>query len=293
MIVKAKVDRNKGKTVDDALKLLRLNPDQGYEMLKNPNFKSWFLYVKKTGQNFVEVLYHKLKTRFSDEEILKMFFAAKRDDQTAVYMSGMDGVLKDHWFGQKKTAGDIFTHLSLHEDGTETLKSMVDQALRSTIPKTLKGPALRLEQTMWLLKGRTPQEAFNHLKLYRKGDDLFFNPTFPKWVSYVNSLNKNENEYAVISELAKRFGGDVNLARALHEAKIRTGDSADTIVSLQNLQFNQWRWKNNWVPEQLKNDPNHLAINADYKKFYEATRKKVPIMESRLRFCRNYGLDSG
>ncbi|KAF1779539.1 hypothetical protein GQ600_10939 [Phytophthora cactorum] len=111
-----------GKTVDDAITLLRLNTGEGGELLKNPALSTWFSYVKMTKQNPDELSFLKLKTRFSDEELATMI-AVTRDAKAWIYLEGLARVQLNNWLRMDKTADGIFNVLILNKEGTHFLKA--------------------------------------------------------------------------------------------------------------------------------------------------------------------------
>ncbi|KAF1791331.1 hypothetical protein PC129_g3297 [Phytophthora cactorum] len=111
-----------GKTVDDAITLLRLNTGEGGELLKNPALSTWFSYVKMTKQNPDELLFLKLKTRFSDEELVTMI-AVTRDAKVWIYLEGLARVQLKNWLRKDKTADDIFNVLKLNKEGDTLFES--------------------------------------------------------------------------------------------------------------------------------------------------------------------------
>ncbi|KAG6966348.1 hypothetical protein JG687_00004890 [Phytophthora cactorum] len=148
-----------GKTVDDAITLLRLNTGEGGELLKNPALSTWFSYVKMTKQNPDELLFLKLKTRFSDEELVTMI-AVTRDAKVWIYLEGLARVQLKNWLRKDKTADDIFNVLKLNKEGdtlfespmtkyygNERLETMFARAKDSATTTSL---ASKLEQEMWM-----------------------------------------------------------------------------------------------------------------------------------------------
>ncbi|KAF4045650.1 hypothetical protein GN244_ATG02103 [Phytophthora infestans] len=93
---------------------------------------------------------------------------------------------------------------------------------------------------------------------------------------------KNPDKFAIISDLAKRFDDDLDLARALNAAKINfdlSGNTDETIVNLQKLQFEQWIWKKHWNPKELSyalafhmSDPKYLGVYLSFDTFFKASR---------------------
>ncbi|KAF4042557.1 hypothetical protein GN244_ATG05159 [Phytophthora infestans] len=265
-----KIWKEKGKTSDEFFKMLRLDTDQSIDTLKSPGLVSWF----------------------SDAEILKTFFAGKKDGTLKFSLGPMVRLIKGNWLGQKKTAEDVFTHLSLHKDGInffenpilvtwftyvkimhqeeadnvmssvmtkyyddETVKKMVTH---SSITGNLKATAAQVVSELWLREGMSAHEAFKVLRLSGKGDNALSNPAFGTWVSYFHKLLRkkmNHNEYAIIAELSKHFDNDLNLARALKAAKtkLQVSGTSGPIVALQKLQFKQWMQSKSWIPRELKN----------------------------------------
>ncbi|KAF4136223.1 hypothetical protein GN958_ATG14587 [Phytophthora infestans] len=286
-----KIWKEKGKTSDEFFKMLRLDTDQSIDTLKSPGLVSWFSYVKKISENPTEVLYRKLEIRFSDAEILKMFFAGRKDGTLKFSLGPMVRLIKGNWLGQKKTAEDVFTDLSLHKDGInffenpilvtwftyvkimhqeeadnvmssvmtkyyddETVKKMVTH---SSITGNLKATATQVVSELWLREGMSAHEAFKVLRLSGKGDNALSDPAFGTWVSYFNKLQRkkmNQDEYAIIAELSKHFDNDLNLARALKAAKtkLQVSGTSGPIVALQNLQLKQWMQSKSWIPRELK-----------------------------------------
>ncbi|EEY67274.1 RXLR effector family protein, putative [Phytophthora infestans T30-4] len=242
-----KIWKEKGKTSDDVFKMLRLDIDQSIDTLKSPGLVSWFSYVKKISENPTEVLYRKLEIRFSDAEILKMFFAGRKDGTLKFSLGPMVRLIKGNWLGQKKTAEDVFTDLSLHKDGInffenpilvtwftyvksmhkeeadnvmssvmtkyyddETLKKMVTH---SSITGNLKATAAQVASALWLREGMPAHEAFKLLRLSGKGDNALSDPAFGTWVSYFNKLQgKKMNQDDSSNGFGKSIGIRKNLA---------------------------------------------------------------------------------
>ncbi|KAF4042555.1 hypothetical protein GN244_ATG05157 [Phytophthora infestans] len=169
--------------------------------------------------------------------------------------------------------------------GNGALKEMIDQAKHSTIPRTYKGTAQRLQTQIWLREGKIAGDGFKLFDLHERGDALFENPAFLKWVSYFNKFHnskKSQDEFAIISELAKRFDDELDLARALSDAMNNPalrGNTEKAMVTLQKLQFKQWMWKKDWNPKELRYalvphnaDPRYLGVRLGFDTFYKATR---------------------
>ncbi|KAF4146118.1 hypothetical protein GN958_ATG04692 [Phytophthora infestans] len=309
-----KIWKEKGKTSDDVFKMLRLDTDQSIDILKSPGLVSWFSYVKKISENPTEVLYRKLEIRFSDAEILKTFFAGKKDGTLKFSLGPMVRLIEGNWLGQKKTAEDVFTHLSLDKDGInffenpilvtwftyvksmhkeeadnvmssvmtkyyddETLKKMVTH---SSITGNLKATAAQVASALWLREGMSAHEAFKVLRLRGKGDNALLDPAFGTWVSYFNKLQRkkmNQDEYAIIAELSKHFDNDLDLARALCAVANKNPDldTAQTITSLQNLQFKQWIQKKQWNAKDLRYaDLKYTGVYLSFYRFSHTTREK-------------------
>ncbi|ETK73882.1 hypothetical protein L915_19227 [Phytophthora nicotianae] len=178
--------RTNGKTAEDAFKLLGLNKAKGYNLLKDPALATWVLYVEKVrGEDPYQLLFLKLKTFFSEEELLKMIMPAKRS-YSGRYSAQLLNAQYKYWLEEGKSADDIFDLLKLNKDGDnffdnpmlhywgsfvrkmdrekanmsmlavmkkhyddETLQKMLTRALESsTVMRPAKSMALRLKKEM-------------------------------------------------------------------------------------------------------------------------------------------------
>ncbi|KAG7377373.1 hypothetical protein PHYPSEUDO_011752 [Phytophthora pseudosyringae] len=279
-----------GKTADDVFKVLRLDIEKGDDLLKNPALTTWFSYVRMQNHDPDKLLILKLKTRYSDETLAKMFIAARTNSNTKISVGRLEEALLASWIRGDKTADDMFNVLKLNKDGTlfesptlgtwvsyvtkldkenpdevmllvmkkhygdAKLEKMFDQAKKSA---TTKDFASRLKEELWRSQGKTTDDVFSILKLDKDGDKLFTSPMFSTWVSYVNRLNKlnkkNPDEFAVISDLERRFDY-ADLGRMLGDAKhlALSWNSVDMFTNLQKLQFKQWMTEKGMDPKRLE-----------------------------------------
>ncbi|RAW22978.1 hypothetical protein PC110_g20584, partial [Phytophthora cactorum] len=242
-----------GNTAEDAFKLLRLNADKRDKNLGNPGLDTCFSYVKTSKQNPDELLFLKLKTRFSDEELARVFAAPKMDKKVKISVWEMENLLRTNWLKGGQTSDDIFKLLKLINDSDkpfenpmllmwvsyankpddeypftsmlwvmkkyyseQTLERMFIQAKQGT--GRAKHTASKLENALGRSQGRSADDYFNFLKIDEKGDDIFKDPALDVWVSFVS---KNDpDEFAVFSVLRKHFG-DLDLARMLSYAVVQ------------------------------------------------------------------------
>ncbi|KAG7377374.1 hypothetical protein PHYPSEUDO_011753 [Phytophthora pseudosyringae] len=266
------------KTADDVFKLLRLNIENGDDLLRNPALTTWLSYVRMQNHDPNKLLISELTARYSDESLARIIIAARTNSNTRINVGRLEEALLASWIRGDKTADDMFNVLKLNKDGTlfesptlgtwvsyvtkldkenpdevmllvmkkhygdAKLEKMFDQAKKSA---TTKDVASRLKEELWRSQGKTAGDVFSILKLDKEGEKLLQSPVFSTWLSYVNKLNKlnkkNPDEFAVISDLEKHVNY-VDLARMLGDAKHRTKarDSVETLTSLQRLQFKQW-----------------------------------------------------
>ncbi|KAG6945911.1 hypothetical protein JG688_00016308 [Phytophthora aleatoria] len=128
-------------------------------------------------------------------------------------------------------------------------------------------------EQFWVGCGQTADDAFNSLKL-EIGENLFENLALRTWISYVNILYKYgiEDEFAVVSELEKRFG-NMDLARVLFAAEKDATIMKETITSLRTLQFQKW-CRLNWHPDKIaiklaeQKDTRNRSVFDGYRDFY-------------------------
>ncbi|KUF85423.1 hypothetical protein AM588_10002793 [Phytophthora nicotianae] len=243
---------NGKKTTEDVFKLLRLNTDTGVDLLKNPALKIWMKYVATSGQNAYQLLLLKLRTKYSDEQLAKILDVAARDSNVRIEVWKLEGAQHNDWLGGRASADSIFKLLKLNKEGEELFKSPIldtwvnyvaklgkksmDETMYSVMKKYYSDEKLEemfakaknsiftrklasdLEQEMWRSQGKTADDIFKFLNLDKKDAyKLFDDPKIVTWATYVNRLNslkKIPDDFALISELEKRFD-DLDLARML------------------------------------------------------------------------------
>ncbi|OWZ04329.1 hypothetical protein PHMEG_00023784, partial [Phytophthora megakarya] len=166
----------------------------------------------------------------------------------------------------------IFTVMKNHF-GDEGLENIIAKAKTSIFTKDI---AAKLQVEMWRSQAKTADEVFTLLKLDQKGRSIFdsYKSTVAvgTWVSFVNKLSKN-NEFAVISNLEKRFG-DAGLAMMLVEGMKKS--SSTVVKGLQELQFKQWMALNkklnpNAVADKMlkySNDPRSIRVTLNFRNYY-------------------------
>ncbi|ETO65303.1 hypothetical protein F444_17362 [Phytophthora nicotianae P1976] len=303
---------NGKKTTEDVFKLLRLNTDTGVDLLKNPALKIWMKYVATSGQNAYQLLLLKLRTKYSDEQLAKILDVAARDSNVRIEVWKLEGAQHNDWLGGRASADSIFKLLKLNKEGEELFKSPIldtwvnyvarlgkknmDETMYSVMKKYYSDEKLEemfakaknsiftrklasdLEQEMWRSQGKTADDIFKFLNLDKKDAyKLFDDPKIVTWATYVNRLNslkKIPDDFALISELEKRFD-DLDLARMLVYAH-PPRETKSAITIMQELQFKKWRAKG-WTPTQVessleKQSPDNVlnwSVRQAYKMFSE------------------------
>ncbi|KAF4045392.1 hypothetical protein GN244_ATG02134 [Phytophthora infestans] len=269
-----------GVTIDDAFKLLQLNTVKKDDILKSPMLSAWMAYARMNKQDPNELLFSTLKSRFSDEEIIKMIVAARGDPKLWPSLGGLARMQLTSWQRADKSADDMFQLLklrdgdekpfdnpvfntwvsyvtNLHQErtdevifsvmkkhyGEERLEKILGQATQSANTNSI---ALNLEKELWKSQGKTADDVFKALKLDKKGDNLFEDPAIRTWVYFVNKLNgdkKTPDEFAAISALEKHFDY-VNLALLLGTAELQAkvkGETVEFVKTLTSLRNMQFK----------------------------------------------------
>ncbi|KAL4117405.1 hypothetical protein PRIC2_011396 [Phytophthora ramorum] len=295
-----------GKTADDVYNLLKLNLERG-DILKNPLLTTWASYTAKLGENPYQLLLVKLMKRYGDATLTKMFVAAKRRPATESIGTKLEEVQFKNWLSDGKTADDVFKLLQLNKDGDTIFASSFWSVWSSYLAKldkenaddlmfvvlkkhygdegvakmvsvankeaSTKDIGRKLEEELWRSQGKDGDDVFKLLKLDEEGQKFFESPALSTWVSYVTKLNKQNP--GAISQLEKRFGGDIELARMIGFAKQQATNAATekVITQLQNLQFKQWVGDGrtlNTISDKLllaKSDTRNMRVILDYSDF--------------------------
>ncbi|KAL4117406.1 hypothetical protein PRIC2_011398 [Phytophthora ramorum] len=298
-----------GKTGDDVFDLLKLN-DKGEKLFESPMVGTWISYMTKLNtQNSDEVIFSSLKKLFDDEALAKMIAGAKDSASTAATAKKLEQVQLKNWLSDGKTADDVFKLLQLNKDGDTIFASSFWSVWSSYLAKldkenaddlmfvvlkkhygdegvakmvsvankeaSTKDIGRKLEEELWRSQGKDGDDVFKLLKLDEEGQKFFESPALSTWVSYVTKLNKQNP--GAISQLEKRFGGDIELARMIGFAKQQATNAATekVITQLQNLQFKQWvgdgRTLNTMSDKMLlpKSDTMDIKVFLDYYDFHK------------------------
>ncbi|KAE9275851.1 hypothetical protein PF001_g26404 [Phytophthora fragariae] len=118
----------------------------------------------------------------------------------------------------------------------EKLTNMLISAQK--VPRT-KSFAVRMQEELWISQDKTAHDVFKLLKLDQEAKNLLDSGELSTWVSYGTKLNKFDDrpdEFAVISYLQERFG-DMELAKMISAALIRSDPNKNLMKTLQTLQF--------------------------------------------------------
>ncbi|KAF4041707.1 hypothetical protein GN244_ATG06024 [Phytophthora infestans] len=110
---------------------------------------------------------------------------------------------------------------------------------------------------VWLITKKSPKEVFNLLKLHEAGSNLFKNPRWKTWVTYVSKFDKTNPEQTMASVLTLRYGDDV-LAEMLAAAKM-SRKTKSIANKLEAAQVNNWMATGQSTDEVFKLLKLHLA----------------------------------
>ncbi|KAL4166331.1 hypothetical protein KRP22_013594 [Phytophthora ramorum] len=300
---------NDGKTVDNVYNLLKLNLE-GNDILKSPMLTTWISYTAKLDEDPYQLLLVKLMKRYDDATLTKMFVAAKRGHATWSIGTKLEEVQLKSWLSDGKTADDVFKLLQLNKDGdtifassvwsvwssylTKLDKENVDELMFVVLKKhyggdegvakmvsvankeaSTKDIGRKLEEELWRSQGKDGDDIFKLLKLDEEGQKFFESPALSTWISYVTKLNKQNP--GAISQLEKRFGGDIELARMIGFAKQQATNAGTkkVITQLQDLQFKQWLAAG-MTPDRVSDkmlltpfDTRNTKVVLDYYDFYK------------------------
>ncbi|KAE9008221.1 hypothetical protein PF011_g10784 [Phytophthora fragariae] len=261
-----------GKTADDAFKLLKLNPNRD-DFLKSPALDFWISYVKMLGEDPYKLILATLPARYTDEGLASMLVMAKEDHTTASITSKLEDAQSSRWQVEGKSAESVFKLLNLNKAGdtifespmfstwesyvTKLDKTNSDKLMLSVlktgyndekltnmlisaqkVPRT-KSFAVRMQEELWISQDKTAHDVFKLLKLDQEAKNLLDSGELSTWVSYGTKLNKFDDrpdEFAVISYLQERFG-DMELAKMISAALIRSDPNKNLMKTLQTLQF--------------------------------------------------------
>ncbi|KAL4117418.1 hypothetical protein PRIC2_011409 [Phytophthora ramorum] len=264
---------SEGKTVDDIFALLKLNNEEG-KLLQSPMLRTWISYVDLQGKNPYDMILVKLSTHYDEAGLAKMLTTAKQDGTAYSIVRKLEEVQLKNWLSDGKTADDVFKLLQLNKDGDTVFASSVWSVWSSYLTKldkenadelmfvvlkkhyggegvakmvgvankeaSTKNIGRKLEEELWRSQGKDGDDIFKLLKLDEEGQKFFESPVLSTWISYVTKLNKQNP--GAISQLEKRFGGDIELARMIGFAKQQATNAGTekVITQLQDLQFKHW-----------------------------------------------------
>ncbi|KAL4145922.1 hypothetical protein PRNP1_011795 [Phytophthora ramorum] len=300
------------KSPDDVYNLLKLNLE-GNDILKSPILTTWISYTMKMKEDPYQLLLVHLTKRFDDATLTKMFVAAKRSHATESIGTKLEEVQLKSWLSDGKTADDVFKLLQLNKDGDTIFASSVWSVWSSYLTKldkenadelmfvvlkkhyggdegvakmvsvankeaSTKDIGTKLEEELWRSQGKDGNDIFKLLKLDEEGQTFFESPALSTWISYVTKFNKQNP--GAISQLEKRFGGDIELARMIGFAKLKATNAGTkkVITQLQNLQFKHWVAAG-MTPERVSAkmlltpfDTRNTKVVLDYYDFYKTIR---------------------
>uniref|UniRef100_H3H527 RxLR effector protein n=1 Tax=Phytophthora ramorum TaxID=164328 RepID=H3H527_PHYRM len=303
-----------GKSADDVYNLLKLNLERG-DILKSPMLTTWISYTAKLDENPYQLLLVKLMKRYDDATLTKMFVAAKRGRATESIGTKLEEVQLKSWLSDGKTADDVFKLLQLNKDGDTIFASSVWSVWSSYLTKldkenadelmfvvlkkhyggdegvakmvgvankeaSTKDIGRKLEEELWRSQGKDGDDIFKLLKLDEEGQTFFESPALSTWISYVTKLNKlNKQNPGAISQLEKRFGGDIEVARMIGFAKQQASNAVteNVITQLQNVQFKQWLGNGrtlNTISDKMESalfDTRNTKVILDYSDFLKAS----------------------
>ncbi|GMF43207.1 unnamed protein product [Phytophthora fragariaefolia] len=153
--------------------------------------------------------------------------------------------------------------------GDDVVTKMLHEA--KEMPRT-KAVAVKLQEAQlinWMTTGQTADDVFKLLKLDGKTENVFDDPAFRTWMSYVSKLNqKNPAKPIAIDVLLKNYY-ELDLASMIVSSKNNAQEKKNTILAhiltdLQTMLFK--RWKHDDVT------PNMLAGMYNYRaKFTKET----------------------
>ncbi|KAL4145923.1 hypothetical protein PRNP1_011796 [Phytophthora ramorum] len=303
---------SEGKTVDDIFALLKLNKD-GEKLLQSPMLRTWISYVDLQGKNPYDMILVKLSAHYDEVGLAKMLVTAKQDGTASSIVRKLEEVQLKNWLSDGKTADDVFKLLQLNKDGDTIFASSVWSVWSSYLTKldkenadelmfvvlkkhyggdegvakmvsvankeaSTKDIGTKLEEELWRSQGKGGNDIFKLLKLDEEGQKFFESPALSTWVSYVTKFNKQNP--GAISQLEKRFGGDIELARMIGFAKLKATNAGTekVITQLQNLQFKHWVAAG-MTPERVSTkmllapfDTRNTKVVLDFYDFYKTIR---------------------
>ncbi|KAH7487633.1 RxLR effector protein [Phytophthora ramorum] len=310
---------SEGKTIDDIFKLFKLNKE-GEKLLQSPMLRTWISYVDFQGKNPYDLLLVKLSAHYDEAGLAKMLVVAKEDGKTPFIARKLEEVQLKNWQSGGKTPGGIFKLLKLDKEGDDILASPVlntwssylaslnkgnpdelmfmklqeqygEAGLTSMIAKaktsaSTQSIAVKLQEEIWRSQGKTAEDVFMLLKLRKSGVNIVDAAGLSTWVSYVtklNKLSKNPDEFVVISELEKQLTS-MTLARMLAEKinKISLtnaeGAAGSVAGKLEALQFKKWLKQGatpNSIAATFTFARTDLRISVAYNDYYKLNFGKV------------------
>ncbi|KAG3187242.1 hypothetical protein PC128_g12670 [Phytophthora cactorum] len=261
------------KTMIDVFQLLKLNTRPPDTLLLSPVLSTWAAYTIMLKKDPYELLFLAIKrTGLDDAGLARMIGIAEQYVNTAPTAKKMQELQFKKWKKDGKSAANVFRLIGLNKEDDKLFESPVwntwlfyldyvdkatahkemisilraqfgDERLTNIIAKakevdSTKEIATKMERGIWLASGKTSDEIFDFLKLNEKMDDVYESAAFKTWVAYVKELNglrKYPDEFVVITQLEKRYGG-VELARMLARVKKERGTN-QLLGELQGLQF--------------------------------------------------------
>ncbi|OWZ11377.1 RxLR effector protein, partial [Phytophthora megakarya] len=263
----------KGTSTDDVFKAFELNM-AGSRIFENPKFVIWALYVTKVEKrNPEEIILSKLMTRFDAYSLPKMLIEAEKVSTMKAFATSLQTQQRQVCLSGGKFTNSVYKLLKLDETWTDlftspqffTWTSYVDafnRRNREQLVSILRNLttyyddatlSMMLEATMkvsttkqlkyWLTIRKPASKVFETMKL-TNGDNLFTNPKFLVWLTYVddfNNINPREAKSAA-SVLAAHFG-NAGLSKILNAAM---KDEATMAVAfkLQGQRLETWKKSN-------------------------------------------------
>ncbi|KAH7487750.1 RxLR effector protein PSR2 [Phytophthora ramorum] len=233
-------------------------------LFQSEQFKLWETRVTKNFKQNTEraqaSMVSTLTSRFGDEALAVSLVTAKQNSKSRPIATDLENAQLQNWESAGKTGDDVFKLLKLNDKGEKLFESPMaatwlayltklnkknpeedmisslkrvydDEALAKVITGAQNSAstvvlANTLERALmgkWLDEGKTLDEIFTLLTLETKS-------------------KVNTNTPDAISQLEKRFGSSIKLAKVIAYAKKRaiTEATKADATRLQDLQFKQW-----------------------------------------------------
>ncbi|KAF1795047.1 hypothetical protein GQ600_9944 [Phytophthora cactorum] len=231
------------KTMIDVFQLMKLNTRPPDTLLLSPVLSTWAAYTIMLKKDPYELLFLAIKrTGLDDAGLARMIGIAEQYVNTAPTAKKMQELQFKKWKKDGKSAANVFKLIGLNKEDDKLFESPVWNTWLFYLDYVDKATAHK--EMISILRAQFGDERLTNIIAKAKKVDSTkeiatkMERAFKTWVAYVKELNclrKYPDEFVVITQLEKRYGG-VELARMLARVKKERGTN-QLLGELQGLQF--------------------------------------------------------